>query len=90
MDLSKIRANVEILKFCKVKMAEIKEMQALSRALVVEALGDNEVGELDGQLVVTYRHTQTRRLDQALLKEKYPDIYDECCTINESRRFEIK
>lgn len=90
MDMEKVRANVEVLKYCAARIAELKEMQATSRAVVEEALGDNEIGTLDGEEVVSYKHVKSRRLDQKALKEHYPDVAEECMTTVESRRFEVK
>jgi predicted phage-related endonuclease len=89
-DLSKVRAHVEILQYVKARMAELKEMQALSRAEVEEALGDNEVGELDGKLVITFKSYEVTRLDQGMLKADYPEIDAACRKTKDERRFEVK
>lgn len=90
MDLVEVRANVEVLQYCKARMAELKEMEALSRALIEEAMGDNETGVLDGKLVISYKHVTSTRLDQRLLKEEYPEIHKHCLKATAARRFEVK
>lgn len=88
-DLDVVRANVEVLVYVKARMAELKEMQALSRAVVEEALGDNEIGMLDGKPVISFKHLKVRRIDQEALKEEFPEIAEHCTKTFAQRRFEV-
>jgi predicted phage-related endonuclease len=87
MNIDSVRAHVEILRFVATKKAELKEMEEASRAAIEEALGDNEVGELDGAPAVNWTRVTSRRLDQKALKAEHPDIVAEYTRPSESRRF---
>jgi predicted phage-related endonuclease len=63
------------------------EAADILRRRIEDAVGDNEEGTVDGQRVITWRWTETRRLDQKLLKMRYPDVLAECSTTQRSRRF---
>lgn len=71
-------------------MAELKQMQETSRAVIEEALGDNDIGTLDGKEVVTWKHVESERVDLQMLKDLYPEIYEHCTYTSKSRRFLIK
>ena len=90
MDLSEVRGHVEILQACKRREAELKEMAEQARAVIEEAMGPNEVGELDGQVVLTWRTYKQRRLNQRYLKEKFPEVRELCMETSEYRRMEIQ
>ena len=89
-DLSAVRANVEVLQYCKKRMAELKEMQEQSRAIVEEALGEHESGTLDGEEVIAFKHLKQRRLNHSKLRELYPEVAESCTDTTELRRFEVK
>ena len=89
MNLNPVREHIEILKFVKQKQVELKEMEAASRGAIEEVLRGDETGELDGQVVVTWKHVKSRRLNQRLLKEKLPEVYALYSDYSESRRFEV-
>lgn len=88
-DLNDVRGQVEILKWCKAKRAEIAELEKQAKEVVQAALGDAEFGSIDGELAVTWKTTKRRALDQKLLAELYPDVAEECKSVTEVRRFEV-
>lgn len=90
MNLEAVRAHVEVVRFCKRKQAEYKEMEERSRAAIEEAMGADEVGELDGEQVIVWKHITSRRLDQKALKAAHPSLADEFMVTSESRRFEVE
>jgi predicted phage-related endonuclease len=57
------------------------------RRRIETALNDAEEGTVNGQRIVTWRWSETRRLDQKILKARHPDILAECTTTQRSRRF---
>ena len=87
--LDHIRAHVDILKFVASKEAELKEMKERSRAAVEEALGENEIGTVDGEPVVRWGHQKVNRLNQKALKAERPEIVAEYTEATSQRRFEI-
>ena len=88
-DLNELRRHVEVLKAVKAEKARLAEIEAEARAAVEDALGGDEVGELDGREVVRWKHIKSNRLDQALLKRMWPEAVAECTAVAESRRFEV-
>lgn len=89
VDLTALKAHLDILRYCRNKEAEIKELAASSRAAIEEALGDNEIGTLDGRTAVRWKFIKTNRLNQKKLKEDRPEIVAEYTEASESRRFEV-
>ena len=89
IDISHLEPQIQILRYCKRKAAEIKELEASTRAVVEESLGGNEIGTLDGVPVVRWTFIKTNRLNQRKLKEDKPDLVAEYTEASESRRFDI-
>lgn len=88
-DLTAIAAQVELLKYCKRKEAELKAIAQQARSAIEEALGDSEIGTVGGEEVVRWRHIKTHRLDQKALKADHPDIVAGYTEAVETRRFEV-
>ena len=88
-DLDELRAQVELLRWCKEKKAEIKEVETAARAAVEAALGDDDTGTMDGHPVITWKFHKRTALDQGFLKQAYPDLYETCKRTTEVRRFEV-
>jgi putative phage-type endonuclease len=57
---------------------------------IKEALGNAEVGTIDGVPVVTWKKTQTERIDPELVRTAHPEIVKEVTTVSEYRRFMLK
>lgn len=89
VDLEKLRWAVETLRDVKQRKAEIKAAEELARDAIEQALGDNDTGELDGHVVVTWKYIKRNALDQKFLRDTYPDLYESCKRVTEVRRFEI-
>lgn len=89
VDLNSVRAAVEILRWAKLRKAEIKELEENARATVESALGDAELGLVDGVPAIKWKSSKRTALDQKALKEHCPDIVAEFMKTTEVRRFEI-
>lgn len=89
MNLDEMRAQVEILRWCKQKRAEIKELEDTARSVVQDALGDDDTGTVDGEVAVTWKTSKRRALDQKALAAAHPDLVEEFKTATEVRRFEV-
>lgn len=88
-NLDELRAQIEILRYCRSKKAELKALEDNARAAVEEALGDADEGTVDGEPAVTWRFHKRTALDQRVLKQSFRDVYDVCLRTSEVRRFEI-
>lgn len=89
VSLDHIKAHIDILTFVAAKEAELKEMKDRSRAAVEEALGSQEIGTVDGEPVVRWKHQKVNRLNQKALKNDHPEIVAEYTEASEQRRFEL-
>lgn len=89
VDLEKLRWAVETLRAVKDRKAELKAAEEVARGAIEQALGDNDEGELDGHTVVTWKYIKRNALDQKFLRETYPELYESCKRVTETRRFEI-
>lgn len=89
ISLDHIKAHVDILKYAKRKQAELNEMVERSRAAVEEALGENEIGTIDGDPAIRWGHQKVNRLNQKALKNDHPEIVAEYTEATAPRRFEV-
>lgn len=94
IDLADVRAHVEILQFCRNERAKLAarldELEAGAKAAIQEAMGGDDTGTLDGATVITWKTTKRTALDQKLLKSLHPEVFAECVSTSEVRRFEVK
>jgi predicted phage-related endonuclease len=88
-DLESLRWAVETLQWVKQRKAELKLAEDQARDAIEQALGDNDAGSLDGHDVIAWKSHKRVALDQQVLKQTFPDIYEVCRKTTEVRRFEI-
>lgn len=72
-----------------VQMEQLKIEKAQIEQEVKLYLGDAEVAE-NGQYRVTWKNTESSKLDTAKLKEEHPDLYAKYCKWTVSRRLLVK
>lgn len=89
IDISHLHGQIEILKWCKAKKAEIAELERNAKDAVQDALGDDDTGMVSGEIVVTWKAHKRQSLDQSYVKKHHPDVYAEGQTVSEVRRFEV-
>ena len=78
------------LKQLRQDRAEIDEQIELAEGQIKDALGDAEVGTLNGEPIVKWTHVITNRFDQKAAKALLTDDQVAACTKpSESRRFTI-
>lgn len=90
MDLKKVEEHVRRLQMAKKVTAEMKDLAETSRAAIEEEMGSSEAGELDGELVITWKHGKTRRLNQKKLKEDKPEVVAEYTEMHAERKFVVQ
>ncbi|KJK46345.1 hypothetical protein UK23_23810 [Lentzea aerocolonigenes] len=69
---------------------QLSKLNAARKALhkkIKDALGKTELGTVASVPVVTYKRVTSIVLDQAILKKNFPDVYEQCLDIVETRRF---
>lgn len=89
VDLEPVRAQVEMLLYVKRQKAKLKEIEEMARPPVEEAMGNADIGQLDGEDVIHWTTYKTRRLDQKALAEAHPELVEEFKTAAEQRKFEV-
>lgn len=77
--LNKLKEEKKILE------AEIDNCENALKNMLQEA----EIGTIQDK-VITWKNVVTHRVDSKRLKEKYPEIYNECLNETSSRKFTIK
>ena len=88
-NLDNLRSQIELLRFVKDRKAELKELEDTAKEAIQAELRDCDEGTLDGHVVVTWRSHKRSALDQKLLRQAYPEAYENCKRTTEVRRFEI-
>jgi predicted phage-related endonuclease len=82
----------EIATLRKIK-SDLKKLESQKKDLeskIKIAMGDAEVGEINGVISVTWQTTYPVRLSQTLLKNNYPDVFEACQDISIVRTFLLK
>jgi hypothetical protein len=90
MKLDNVREHVQRLRYVKRAMADLKRLEEESRAAIEEEMGESEAGELDGELVITWKHSKVRRFNEKAFKETHPEEHAAYVEAREQRRFEVK
>ena len=73
---------------CK-EIKRLEKMKAECANNLKHDMGECENGYVDNY-IVRWKPTITNRLDTKKVKEKYPEVYEECLKESKSRRFEVK
>ena len=84
-DLNAVRHELNLLDWVAEQRKILADVEEKAKAVVQEALGDNEIGTLDGHQVVTWKRSKRNSLSQRLLKQPHPDVYAECVETTEVR-----
>jgi predicted phage-related endonuclease len=84
------RNQVDTLRSCRARIAELKALADLAQAQLAEALGDHDTGEdPDGKIIITYKTHKARRLNQKGLREQNPAVVELYTETTEYRRMEL-
>ncbi|MGW0039854.1 hypothetical protein [Gordonia sp. NPDC003376] len=89
VDLDAVRDQIDAIRAIDAQIKVLAETRASLRADVELALGDNEIGKLDGHTVATWKHTKRNSLDQTALKRAHPEIVAEFMRATEVRTFRV-
>jgi predicted phage-related endonuclease len=81
---------IELYKKSTAEIKALEEKAATAKEKIQEALGDNEVGLIDGRPVVRWTKVSALRLDAAKAKDILdPKVYEYLCSPSHSRRFSL-
>ena len=87
VDLAAVRDHIAALKTVEAQLRALNETKASLQNDIKAALGDNEVGQLDGATVVTWTRTKRNALDQKALKAAEPELFAQYMAATEVRSF---
>lgn len=90
VNLNHLRAQIEILRLCKQKIAEMKELASTAEDTIKAELGPGNIGLLDDEPAVEWTTTKRNTLDQKALKADHPEIVEEYMSVGEVNRFTLK
>lgn len=88
-DLESVRGAIEILRMCKTNASKLKELETSARDAIEEAMGEEEIGKLDGEVVITWTHSKRRQFQQKKMAEEHPEIAVEFTELTETRTFKL-
>jgi predicted phage-related endonuclease len=89
VDLESVRGGIELLRYCRAQRAKIKEVEDNARAAVEDALGDAEIGVLDGEVAIQWPTFKENRFDSSAFKEDHPELWEQYKAMKSRRRFDV-
>lgn len=91
VELDGLAGAIDELRDVRAELAEIEARRDRLENMVKDAIGNRgEFGTIGGDVVASWRKQLSKRIDTALLREKYPEIAEECTTETSSRRFILR
>lgn len=75
--LDHLAREVALLRWVKEQRERLKEIEADPKAAVEDALGNDEVGTINGQEVITYKFSKPNKFREAQFKADHPDLHAE-------------
>ena len=87
--LDELAGWLDIYRAAQDTIAKAEEAKAVAREKIEDAMGDDEVGTVDGQPVVRWTFVHSERFDQKKAKAILGDEFDACKVTTTSRRFEM-
>ena len=87
--LDDIAGWVEVLRRAQAEKQRAEDVIAQAREHIEDALGDSEIGTVNGEPVVRWTFVHANRFDQKRAKAFLGDEYDACLVTSSSRRFSL-
>jgi hypothetical protein len=88
-DLTRLNGAIHTLKQLNETIKDFEERRDHLKQLIIDELGDDDNGTLNGETVVTYKWTKTTRIDTKSLKDQQPDLCKKYERVSEYRRFVV-
>ncbi len=85
--LDEIKSILDVYAFAQERISHFEGVRDAARAEIEEALGNAEIGTVDGVAKITWKRGKTRRLDQRMLKERFPEVHSACVVEQQTRTF---
>ncbi|AIM50386.1 hypothetical protein PBI_OMNICRON_53 [Mycobacterium phage Omnicron] len=88
-DISEVAGHVDLLRHARAEQAKWAEVEKAAKLAIVEAIGADTEGTIDGRVAVLRKQITTNRLDTKALKKERPDIVDQFTSPSVSTRIEL-
>lgn len=86
-DLDQVRDKLDALKAVDAQIRALNETRASLQDDIKQALGDNEIGLVDGHVAVTWkRNAKTRYFNKTAMAKDHPALVDEYTELREGNR----
>lgn len=90
VDLDETTARwLDYIRTCDQQIKELEESKKRARQHVEAALGEHEVGLVDGKPAVHWTIVTTSRFQQSKFREQHADLYEQFTAPQVTRRFTI-
>lgn len=87
VDLESVRASLDVYAYAVERISHFEDVRDAARAEIEEAMGSAEVGKVDGIPRITWKYGKSRRLNQRMLKDLFPEVHSACITETPTRTF---
>ena len=87
--LDELKGWLDVYRAAAAEKSRAESVMAQAREKIEDALGDDEVGTVDGAPVVRWTFVRSSRFDQKKAKAILGDEYDACLVPVETRRFTL-
>lgn len=87
--IDEVAGWVDVIRVAQQQIAQKQEVIAHARERIEDALGDAEVGTVDGAPAVRWTYVTSTRFDQKKAKAILGDEADACMTETTTRRFTL-
>jgi hypothetical protein len=87
--LDELKGWLDVYRAAHAEKSRAEAVMAQAREKIEDALGDDEVGTVDGEPVVRWTFVRSTRFDQKRAKAILGEEYDACLVPTESRRFSL-
>lgn len=88
-DMSDYAGLVQVLREIKDQKKALEEREDVIKKTLAEALGDDEVGTVNGKPVFAYRKSWPQRFDQKAFKADNPLTFEQYVNVREQRSFTL-
>ncbi|QXO13983.1 hypothetical protein SEA_ILLUMINE_58 [Mycobacterium phage Illumine] len=89
MDISAVKGHVDLLAHARIEKKKWEEIEKNAKAAIDEALGGDDEGTVDGQVIIKRSRTKVSRLSGKLVESLHPEVFAECLDTSEQTRLSV-
>ncbi|ALF01427.1 hypothetical protein SEA_LILPHARAOH_48 [Mycobacterium phage LilPharaoh] len=88
-DVSDLKGQLDLLAHARSEKAKWAEIEKGAKAAIEEALGHDDVGTIDGKVVVRRKEIKSNKFDQSALKKAAPEVFEAFVKTTVSYRMDL-